>query len=75
MGLDLVESGMSHTYFWIFDNFLTKVKVGISNESLKKVLMNLLLLYGVDKILLRSAQFYSTGVITASTVQQLKKAK
>lgn len=38
VGLDLVESGISHTYFWIFDNFLTKVKVGMSNEALKKVL-------------------------------------
>lgn len=74
-GLDLVESGTAHTYFWVYDNFLTKVKTCVSNEALKKVLMKVVLLYGIDKILVRCAHFYSTGVITPSTVQRLHEGK
>lgn len=75
VGLDLVESGTSHTYFWVYDNFLTKIKTAVSNEALKKILLKVVLLYGIDKILARCAQFYSTGVITPNTVQKLHEGK
>lgn len=42
---------------------------------MRQVLTRLLLLYGIDKILVRSAQYFSTGVITSNTIKLFNQAK
>lgn len=63
-GLDLTESSVSHTYFWIYEAFQARIYTSGQNEKVRNVLTRLLLLYGVDKILLRAHRFVQYGTVT-----------
>jgi hypothetical protein len=41
----------------------------------RQILTKLLLLYGIEKILTRSAQYFATGVITGNTLVTFQKVK
>lgn len=70
-GLELVDAAIAHTYLWIFQNFHEKIYLKTKNEKVRAILIKLLLLYGTDKILERSASFYEVGVITSSTLKNI----
>ncbi len=42
---------------------------------MRQILTKLLLLYGIEKILTRSAQYFATGVITGNTLATFQKVK
>jgi hypothetical protein len=42
------------------------------NERVRAILVKLLLLYGVEKIVERSASFYESGVITSTTLKSIQ---
>jgi hypothetical protein len=69
VGMDLKEAGMAHAYFWLFENFQTKILTATKNEKVRQVLTRLLLLYGIEKILSRSGNYFSTGVLTGRSIK------
>ncbi len=42
---------------------------------MRQILTKILLLYGIEKILTRSAQYFATGVITGNTLATFQKVK
>ncbi len=42
---------------------------------MRQILTKLLLLYGIEKILTRSVQYFATGVITGNTLATFQKVK
>lgn len=51
------EAAVAHCYVTIYDYFFKEVSA-ITDIRIKAVLTNLLLFYGIDKILERAARFY-----------------
>lgn len=74
-GLDLTESSIAHCYFWIFEAFQTRIYASGQNERVRNVLIRLLLLYGIDKILLRAHRYLQSKTITSDTIKILHEAK
>jgi hypothetical protein len=73
--LELVEAGTAHTYLWIYQNFYEKIYLRTKNEKVRAVLIKLLLLYGVEKIVERSASFYEMGVISSQTLKHIQSLR
>ena len=74
-GLALTEASTAHTYFWIYENFFMRIYNSTNNEKLRKSLRNLLLLYGIDKIIDRANHYFESGTITSATLKTFHKAK
>ncbi len=45
------------------------------NEKVRQMLTRLLLVYGIEKILTRSAQYFATGVVTGKSLSYMQEAK
>jgi len=58
----LNDAAVAHSYVVIYGYFLKEVNK-ITDKNVKAVLTNLLLLYGIDKILERSSKFYETSTL------------
>ena len=73
-GLSLVDASTAFIYYWIFNNFFEHV-YAIKYEAVRRVLIKLLCLYGVNKILEYSGSYYEAGILTSDAVKLAFSAK
>lgn len=73
-GLALVDASTAFTYYWIFNNFFENV-YSVKYEAVRKSLIKLLCLYGVNKILDHTGSYYEAGVLTSEAVKLVFTAK
>lgn len=62
-GLALNDAGIAHCYVVVYTYFQEKIAT-ISDPSIKAVLTKLLRLYGIEKIVERSAKFFESQTIS-----------
>jgi hypothetical protein len=67
-GLALNDAGIAHCYIVMYTYFHEKV-TAISNPAIKAVLTKLLRLYGIEKIVERSAKFFESQTLDAAGFQ------
>ena len=66
---------MSYPIYFTYQNFYEQIYTSTKNEKNRAVLFKLLLLYGVEKIILKSSLIFESGVITSSTLKQCQLVK
>jgi hypothetical protein len=74
-GIELVECGMSYPIYWSYQNFFEKIYAHTKQEKNRSVLFKLLLLYGLEKIIEKSALMFDSGVITSKTMKNCHIAR
>ena len=73
-GLALVDASTAFIYYWIFNTFFESV-YAVKYEAVRKSLIKLLCLYGVNKILEHSGSIFEAEVLTSEAVKLAFSAK
>lgn len=61
-GISLTETAIAHTQFTMHSYYLEAAST-IQQPTLKKVMMKLCTLYGIEKVIERASQVFETGII------------
>ena len=73
-GLALVDASVAFIYYWIFNTFFESV-YAIRYEAVRKTLIKLACLYGVNRILENSGSIFEAGVLNGEAVKLAFSAK
>lgn len=65
---------MSHSYLLMYESFLNAV-VQVKDEGVKNVLTNLVVMYGIEKIIERADKFYQAGTLSSEGFQMIYKQR
>lgn len=61
-GLSINDAAVAHCYVLVYNYFLNAIRKA-TDPKIKAVLTKMIVLYGIDKILERSAKFYETSTL------------
>lgn len=63
-GIVLNEAAISHSYLIMYESFLNAI-IRVQDEGTKNILTNLVVMYGIEKIIERADKFYQAGTLTS----------